>query len=152
MKKKLSRREVPSKDLLNHIGSVFWLCQFTKQYSKYSFNLMLSEILIPIKLGQYKIYNVDDSPAGFVCWAKVSDKVLQEMKSFKRSLRYDEWDSGNNLYIAQFIAPFGNVYKISKNLVEIFSKENIKSAVAIKVSNTNTDGGLSYKLRRFERR
>ena len=73
--------------------------------------------------GQYRIWYNNTDPFGFCLWAWVSDEILEKLLNEEYRLQADDWQSGKNLYLAEFVAPFGNTRQIVRNMRK-FVKEN----------------------------
>ena len=77
----------------------------------------------PMYHGQYRIWYNNTDPFGFCLWAWVSDEILEKLLNEEYRMQADDWKSGKNLYLAEFVAPFGNTRQIVRNMRK-FVKEN----------------------------
>lgn len=72
---------------------------------------------MPLNLGQYRIYyNSKNLPIAFVSWASLSDMVSEKYEKGDYLLQDNEWNSGENLWLIDFISPFGNPKKVFLDL------------------------------------
>jgi len=77
----------------------------------------------PLKLNQYRFWrNNKQKLVGFCAYALVSDEVLTKLRH-GASMEKDWWQSGKNLWLAEFVAPFGHVSFIVKDTVRYFKEE-----------------------------
>lgn len=77
----------------------------------------IAERFIPSLIhNQFRFYEIEGTPIGFVNWAWLSDEVEQKFITGKYILNVDEWLGGNNLWFPEFIAPFGHARFIVKDL------------------------------------
>lgn len=73
----------------------------------------LDRLLIPpIQMGQCLFAIKDDSPIAFVSWALFSEEASLAFANRARPLRKEDWRSGDQLWIVDFIGPFGFVPEI----------------------------------------
>ena len=76
----------------------------------------------PLKLNQYRYWrNKKQKLVGFCAYALVSDEVLTKLRH-GASMEKDWWQSGNKLWLAEFVAPFGHVSFIVKDTVRYFKE------------------------------
>ena len=78
----------------------------------------LRDIFTPaIDCNQFRIYhNQNRFPVGFVCWAFLSDEIDKLYAEGKYKIKPADWNSGNNGWIIELIAPFGHGKKIISEL------------------------------------
>lgn len=103
--------------LIDALGSVLWLAQFSELHRNYPLGYLSARIMPAIRLGQYRIYRRDDGmPLGFVNWAYLDDPRLQAVLSGERWLEPDEWDCGDIPFIPELIAPHLRFERIEEDL------------------------------------
>jgi cytolysin-activating lysine-acyltransferase len=73
-------------------------------------------LLPALERKQYRIYHKGTKPAGFVTWAWLNDEVEQAYALNARSLRPQNWVSGDHLWFIDLIAPFGDAKDICRDL------------------------------------
>jgi len=54
----------------------------------------------------------------YACWAKVSDEVDARLRDGATKLRPDEWNSGENIWLVDLVAPFGGTEFVINELKE----------------------------------
>lgn len=78
----------------------------------------IRDIFAPaIDCNQFRIYhNQNGFPVGFVAWAFLSDEIDKLYAEGKYKIKPTDWNSGNNGWIIELIAPFGHGKKIISEL------------------------------------
>ncbi len=85
-------------------------------------------LLSPISKEQFRLYkDKEGKPVGLVLWAFVNEEVNKKLQMGIGKLGFNEWNSGDNLWIIDFIAPFGGENKILDELKQtVFKGKNFK--------------------------
>ena len=96
-------------------------------------------LLSPISKEQFRLYkDKEGKPVGLILWAYVNDEDDKRLRMGIGKLGFDEWNSGNNLWIIDFIAPFGGSDKMIEELKEtVFKGKNFKYQTIDKDGNRN---------------
>lgn len=73
-------------------------------------NITLAELALlvapPLQLNQYRLLSSDGQIVGYLSWARVSDEVSKKLSaSMLYRLQPNEWQSGNNHWVIDFIGP-----------------------------------------------
>jgi len=66
-------------------------------------------VLPPVILDQCRLYTKEGIPFAFFTWAKVSDAVDERLRGGQPSIAPHEWQSGENLWMVDMVAPFGGL-------------------------------------------
>jgi cytolysin-activating lysine-acyltransferase len=121
--------KVKTPELYRLIGEITTLMMYSKVHSKFMILDIADIILPPIQLNQFRIYrDGNKKPVGFVSWAFFDDKTEKKYISGKAVMSLEEWNSGNNLFFTDFIAPFGHTKKMFKDLTHnIFPDSHAKT-------------------------
>ena len=123
---------------LQMIGSITHLMVSSQLHRKYKISSIAERFVPSLIHNQFRYYEIDGNPIGFVNWAWLTDEVEQKFLKGKYVLRLDEWKGGNNLWFPEFIAPFGHARLIIKDLrSNIFPKGTPAKSLKI-----NPDGTL----------
>lgn len=73
-------------------------------------NYLRTEILPPILANQVRFYLTEKGvPTAMVTWAWLSPEVEQDLHNTGRALAKNEWQSGEQLFFNDWIAPYGNI-------------------------------------------
>lgn len=99
-------------------GALMLLSAASPLHRGYRVGQLMNNVWPSIMRGQFCLYHDRDSraPVGFCNWLWVSDAVLQELYEEKRDPRPDDWDTGDNPFFPEMIAPFGQLKKIIGDL------------------------------------
>jgi cytolysin-activating lysine-acyltransferase len=98
------------------------------------------QLVASIKMNQmFVLYNERGAPVAYAVWAYLSDQVSTEMAANEsRLLHCSEWNEGLNLWLIDFVAPFGHARELASKLRhEVFSNHSRLRAV-----RTNDDGTI----------
>ena len=78
----------------------------------------LADIILPaINLNQFRIYRNDkNEPVALVTWGYFSKEVEQQYIGGKAVLSEAELASGDIIYLTDFIAPYGHIKQVVKDL------------------------------------
>lgn len=90
----------------------------------------IADIILPaINLQQYRIYRDEKGkPVGFVTWANFSQDIESLYLKGKVVLSQAELNSGEIIYITDFIAPYGHTKRIVSDLRKnIFPDKKVKA-------------------------
>lgn len=95
-------------------------------------NFFISDIewllLAPISKEQFRLYkDKDGKPVGLILWANVNEEVDKRLQNGIGKLTFNDWTSGNILWIVDFIAPLGGADKMLEELKQtVFKGKNFK--------------------------
>jgi len=88
-------------------SDAMYLASYFKYYDNWRMVAFKRFLLMPIVKEQYFLFRNNDMPVMFLSYAFVNDDAIKELTSGERSIRSDEWKSGDNLFIPDIISPFG---------------------------------------------
>ena len=115
------------------MGEILSLMIASDFHQPYVIGDFATAILVPIHLNQFKLYKKNDVPIGFVSWAFLSDDISHQYGQGKYHLEFSDWRSGDHLWFVDFIAPYGHVRSIIRDLKSnVFSDKNIANALRVK--------------------
>jgi cytolysin-activating lysine-acyltransferase len=125
--------KMPTKEKFRLLGEVSMLMMQSQLHCSYFIGDMYECILPPIDLNQFRIYYKKGGyPIGFVCWAFLSEDKEQAYLKGEYSVQIADWNSGDKLIFTEFIAPFGNVKNIIKDLTYNIFPNKIGKSVKMK--------------------
>jgi cytolysin-activating lysine-acyltransferase len=75
-------------------------------------------VLPPIVLDQCRLYTRSGLPYAFITWAFVSESVAARLHSIQPKIAPHEWKSGEEVWIIDAVAPFGQLEETLKELRE----------------------------------
>ena len=125
--------KIPIKGKTRLLGDVTLLMMQSQLHCSYFIGDIYECILPPIDLNQFRIYyKAGDYPIGFVCWAFLSAEKVQSYLRGECSVQREDWNSGDNLIYTEFIAPFGNVKEIVKDITHNIFPDRIGKSLKMK--------------------
>lgn len=75
-----------------------------------------SQVLTPLRKNQAGVYlDRDGGVKAFITWAYVTREIEKALCESGRSIKSDEWDSGQRLFINDFVCPYGNTREILRD-------------------------------------
>ena len=91
-------------------------------------NFFISDIewllLAPISKEQFRLYkDKDGKPVGLILWANVNEEVDKRLQNGIGKLTFNDWISGDILWIVDFIAPLGGADKMLEELKQTVFKD-----------------------------
>lgn len=105
-------------------GEVVELLRHSRLHRSVRLRKLIDNFETPLTINQYRYWrNKHQKLVGFCAYALVSDEVLTKLRH-GASMEKDWWQSGNHLWLAEFVAPFGHVSFIVKDTVRYFNKEH----------------------------
>ena len=122
---------------LQMIGSITHLMMCSELHRKYPISGIAERFVPSLIHNQFRYYEINGNPIGFVNWAWLTDEIEEKYKTAKYVLNLDEWRGGKNLWCPEFIAPFGHARFIVKDLrTNIFPKGTPAKAFRIRLGGT----------------
>ena len=115
------------------LGEAVWLLGRSNAH-KHLFISELDWLLVPaLQLRQFRIWRHNGQPVGFASWAYLTqesaDRFVESAKAGRMGrIAPNEWKSGDQLWLIDFLAPFGGSEEMIKELREkIFAGRKIKT-------------------------
>lgn len=75
-------------------------------------------VLPPVVLDQCRLYSKGGLPYAFITWAFVNDSVAARLRSSQPKIAPHEWKCGEEVWIIDAVAPFGELEETLKDLRE----------------------------------
>ena len=100
------------------LGAVAWLMMQQAGARHTLLSEMEWRVMPPLVLEQAKLYMRDSAPIAYVSWAKLSDAVAQRYLEAPHQLITTDWNSGDQVWIIDLVAPFGGAPDVIKELRE----------------------------------
>lgn len=112
------------------LGEIVWLLTQSPAH-RHLFITDLEWSVIPaLKLRQVHLFRSKGRIVGLAIWAKVSEEVDKRLSSGINRLAPNEWNSGENLWLVDIIAPLGGVeHLLSELKSRYFPNEPMKVIV-----------------------
>lgn len=103
-------------------------------------NFFISDVewllLAPISKEQFRLYkDKEEKPVGLILWAFVNEEVNKRLEIGIGKLGFNEWNSGDTLWIINLIAPLGGADKMLEEL-----KQTVFKGKKFKYQSMDKDG------------
>lgn len=103
-------------------------------------NFFISDVewllLAPISKEQFRLYkDKEEKPVGLILWAFVNEEVNKRLEIGIGKLGFNEWNSGDTLWIIDLIAPLGGADKMLEEL-----KQTVFKGKKFKYQSMDKDG------------
>lgn len=99
------------------LGAMIFLMSKSDYHQDWPLHYINEDLLPAVHYKQFKIYfGESGEPNGFVTWAWINDDFKNKLTSDGNAITGEQWNSGENLYIADFVAPFGNAREMIRDL------------------------------------
>ncbi|MBE9031283.1 toxin-activating lysine-acyltransferase [filamentous cyanobacterium LEGE 11480] len=98
------------------IGGIIQLMIHSPLHRQYTIEELERRFMPCLLHNQFRYYEIDGSPIGFVNWAWIDDAIEPKYQTGKYELALDEWQGGSNLWFPEMIAPFGHTRHIIQDL------------------------------------
>lgn len=106
------------------LGEVTWLMTQSDLHRKWPIEAVIQWILPALIYNQYRLYRKGDKPIGYVSWGRFSEEVETGYARSPSSLQPKDWQSGDRLWLLDWIAPKGGTRFIANDLkCNIFPNE-----------------------------
>lgn len=117
---------------LQLLGSITWLMMQSPLHKSYTLRELESRILPSLMHDQFRYYQIDGQPVGFLNWAWLSADIEAQYQTGEYQLLFPEWKGGDRLWYPEFIAPFGYARHIVKDIRKnIFTKGTPAKALRV---------------------
>lgn len=99
------------------LGEVAWLMAHSDLHRQWPVGALQQWVSTPFRLGQFRIYHRrDGQPVGFLSWAEFSEDAEKRYLEDCQTIAAEDWNSGDRLWVIDFIAPFGHGRKIMDDM------------------------------------
>ncbi len=119
------------------IGEMVWLYSMSELHRDWPIHAIHHWIMPAIKHSQLRVYRKGSRPVGLVTWAWMSEDVEAAYVRNVLNLKPEDWKSGNRGWILDYIAPFGDAFRIGQDLkTTVFANDMGRFLRAKKGSDT----------------
>ena len=92
---------------MDNLKKVLDILSLTDNFNNMRLKAVYDLIIPPLELGQYIIYEDKEVPLCWASWALLSDETSKLYAERKYSLKAEDWDSGDNLWLVNIVCPYG---------------------------------------------
>lgn len=114
------------------LGEMVWLYSMSDLHRTWSIGSIHQWLMPAILHRQFKLYHRGSKPVGLVTWALMSKEVEQAYVRNVRSLRPEDWKSGDRGWIVDYVAPFGDALSIGEDLKSTVFATNMGRYLRVK--------------------
>lgn len=108
---------LPSNTLNSSVlGEVVWLMAQSDLHKEWPLGSILQWVIPALLNNQYRLYRQGEKPIGYVSWALLSEEKEKQYALNPSSLEPKDWQSGDRLWLLDWVAPYGGTYAIAKDL------------------------------------
>lgn len=116
-----------TKTLSTVLGEIIWLMTRSNNHRYFFISDLEWMVLQPVSLGQFRVFHGEEFPVGVFFWAYVNEEVDKRLSEGIVRLSPEDWKSGDQLWLVDVIAPFGNVQQMIDDLIKnVFPKKTFK--------------------------
>ncbi len=130
---------------LQLLGSITWLMLQSPQHRFYPLAELEARIIPSLMLNQFRYYEIDGQPIGFVNWAYLSEEVESQYQEGDFQLSAEDWRSGERLWAIDFVDPFEQAQNMVDDLQRNIFPEGT-TAKTIQVKHDGTRAIVEYML------
>jgi cytolysin-activating lysine-acyltransferase len=107
-----------NKTVATLFGEIVWLFSQSPKHKNFFVSDLEWLVMTPILLKQFRVFYAQDRPIGVALWAYVNDEVEQRLMAGNARMAPGDWKSGEKLWLADIVAPFGGHDAMIKDLKE----------------------------------
>ena len=108
------------------LGRIVWLMGHSRHHAAYKVSDIYRLILPAIANYQYRVWDGENNPQGFMIWAWLTDEASENYERGSVHITGQDFVGGNNLWIVELVMPFGKVREMlseaRKHLVSLYGK------------------------------
>lgn len=98
------------------LGGLLYLSSHSPLHRNYRIQYLIDRIDWSIANRTYRYYEINGRPIGFCAWVYSSQKVIDEVMSTGREFESAELGIDSEIFITEFLAPFGHTRRIVRDL------------------------------------
>jgi cytolysin-activating lysine-acyltransferase len=106
-----------------------WLMGHSRHHASYKVSDIYRLILPAIANYQYRVWDGENNPQGFMIWAWLTDEASENYERGSVHITGQDFVGGNNLWIVELVMPFGNakqmMFEARKHLISLYGKGTI---------------------------
>lgn len=119
------------------LGEALALMAQCELYQDRNLDAFSQLILPPLALGQVRVWRSGEVPVGLATWAYLDAATEAAILNDGQPLAPEDWNSGHCPVVMDFVAPFGNGFKMARDLTRTVFPD-----VAFRAARRGADGRL----------
>ena len=108
------------------LGRMVWLMGHSRHHAAYKVSDIYRLILPAIANYQFRVWDGENNPQGFMIWAWLTDEASSEYEKGSNHITGQDFVGGNNLWMVEMVMPFGDVRAMlsecRKHLIGLYGK------------------------------
>jgi cytolysin-activating lysine-acyltransferase len=134
---------VPDKMIV--LGELVYLMSCSNLHRRFTVEQIALQMLPSIARGNFRVYRKKAGPVGFVTWTGLNEEASARFAA-GHSLKPEQLDSGNDIWVLDFLAPFGHI----PPMIEDLRKNVFRNATRVRAMRRN-DQGVVVRVLDFRR-
>lgn len=118
---------ITNSSLLKDIIDILPACK--NNYNHYGLEMIESFFVYPILLDQQINIYENNKLKGFITYAKLDKTAEKAWLTDGKTIKFEEWNSGDNFWIIDALTPWGHGREITSKLEEHLSKQGNKGKI-----------------------
>jgi len=111
------------------LGRMVWLMGHSRHHVAYKISDIYRLILPAIANYQFRVWDGENNPQGFMIWAWLTDQASSEYEKGNNHITGQDFVGGTNLWIVEMVMPFGNakamLHEGRKHLIGLYGKGTV---------------------------
>lgn len=109
------------------LGEITWLMSQSPLHKRLFIQDLEWFVMTPILLQQFRLFYDQQKPIGVVLWAHANEDVAEMLGQGISKLRPQDWQSGDEVWVVEAIAPFGGGEEMVKDLkANVFAEQDVR--------------------------
>jgi len=104
------------------LADILFLVAHSQMHHHFKMHKVKKIFIPPVRYGQYRVFYMDSKPSGVCTWAWVSDEILHKLQNEGYLIQPQDWRSGNNLWLADWISRFGRTREMVRSMRDYVTK------------------------------
>lgn len=121
------------------VGCIAWLMMNTPTHKHIFVSDLEWSAIPPVALGQFHLWRRQGVPVGYATWAYLDAEAEARMKAGSLRLAPKDWNSGDRLWLIDFVVPFGGQQEALLDL-----KTRVLKGKSVNTVQRGPDGGLAF--------
>ena len=111
------------------LGRIVWLMGHSRHHNSYRVHDIHRLILPAIANYQFRVWEGEFNPQGFMIWAWLTDEASSEYEKGSSHITGKDFVGGTNLWIVEMVMPFGDAKSLmsegKKHLIGLYGKGTV---------------------------
>ena len=127
---------------MSDLEKILHIMAMSPRYRDFSSRYIVTYVIPPLRLGQYRIYHDEEVPFCYASWAMLSDELSEKYGENKYRIKNSDWNSGNNLWLVNMLCPNGKGSIALRRLDKLRKELGLPKKVNFKRLGSNRVGNV----------